>query len=189
MRLSVLVAVVALLALPIAASAQIPLMPGSLELSAGGGTSIPFGDFNSVAQPGYGLGVQGAFYVAPTVAVGGAIGYNSYGVDPAIDPSGNASMSIWEFSGNMKYLFMPGPISPYGKVSMGMYHSKASAYGMTASSNDLGIGGGVGAQMRIPTSNIGFFGEMTANSVFTSGSSTNFYSIRAGINLYVSPRP
>jgi hypothetical protein len=189
MRLSLLVVAVALVALPMAASAQIPLMPGSMELSAGGGTSIPFGDFNTVAKTGYGLGVQGSFYVAPNIAIGGTIGYNSYGVDPAYDPSGDASMTIWEFSGQGKYLFMPGPVSPYAKASMGMYHSKASAYGMSASSSDLGIGGGLGAQLRLPTSNIGFFGEVMANSIFTEGSSTNFYSVRAGINLSVNPRP
>jgi len=189
MRLSVLVVAIALLALPMAASAQIPMMPGALELSAGGGTSIPFGDFNTVANAGYGFGLQGSFYVAPNIALGGTIGYNSYGVDDAIDPAADASLSIWEFSGNAKYLFMPGPVAPYAKASLGMYRSKASAYGMSASSNDLGVGGGVGAQMRLPASNIGFFAEGMVNSVFTEGSSTNFYSVRAGINLYVNPRP
>ena len=192
MKVSVLVSVLALagviLMLPLAASAQIPMLPGSLEISATGGMSIPFGDFNEFAEPGYGIGAQGAMYVMPNLAIGASMIYNSYGINAAFDdPLADISLSIWEFAANGKYLFMPGPVSPYAKASLGMFRSKASAFGVSSSVNDIGIGGGIGAQMRLPASNIGFFAEGIATSVFTDGGSTNYYSIRGGINLYVSP--
>jgi hypothetical protein len=181
MKLSVVLAV-ALLALPLAAFAQVPLMPGALEISAGGGMSVPFGDFNTFAEPGFGLSGSGAMYVMPSLAIGGTVAYNSYAID---DPLVDSDFIIWEISAHGKYLFLPGPVSPYAKASLGMFHSKVSQ--APSSLNDFGIGGGLGAQVRIPTSNIGFFAEGMANSVFTDGGSTNYYAIRGGINLYMSP--
>ncbi len=189
MKLFVVAVAAGLFVLPLTASAQVPLVPGSFEISAGGGMSVPFGDFNLIAEPGYGIGVSGSFYVMPTLAIGGTMAYNSYGIDEALDPFGTSdiSLSMWEFSANGKYLFLPGPVTPYAKASMGLFRTSVSAFGVSESVTDLGVGGGIGAQLRLPTSNIGFFAEGMVNSVFADGSSANFYSIRGGINFYVSP--
>lgn len=176
---------------PALAFGQIPMMPGSLEFSATGGASVPAGDFGNAFGPGYGVGASGAFYVMPNMALGATLAYNSYAADDSWQAAGfnDVSMSIVEVTGNIKYMLMPGPVSPYAKAAFGMFHSKASVDGVSGSTNDMGIGGGVGAQMRIPTSNIGFFAEGMAYNVFTSGSSTTYYAIRGGINLYISPKP
>lgn len=180
-----------LLMLPLAAFAQpLPLSVGALEFSATGGASVPFGDFNTVAEPGFGIGGQGAMYVMPNLAIGGSIHYNSYGVDALFsDPSLNLGINIWEFTGQAKYTFMPGPVTPYAKAALGVFRSSFEALGVSSSVNDMGIGGGIGAQLRLPASNLGFFGEAIAYSVFTDNSSTNYYTVRGGINIYMSPKP
>jgi hypothetical protein len=54
------------------------------------------------------------------------------------------------------------------------------------SGTDWGVAGGIGAQMRLPTSPVGFFAEGMYNNVFTEGSSTNFFNARVGVNFYVN---
>ena len=189
MKLFVVAVAAGLFLLPLTASAQVPLVPGSFEISAGGGMTVPTGDFNLIAEPGYGIGASGAFYAMPTLAVGATIAYNSYGLDESFSAFGldDMSLSMWEFSANGKYMFLPGPVTPYAKATMGLFRTTFSASGVSESVTDMGVGGGLGAQLRLPTSNIGFFAEGLLNSVFTDGGSTNFYQIRGGINFYVSP--
>jgi Outer membrane protein beta-barrel domain len=126
--------------------------------------------------------------------VGASIIYNSYGLDANAGAPQNADMNIWEFTGHAKYLFMPGPFTPYAKGSFGVMSSKYSAndptFGnITTSTNDFGMGAGLGAQLRLPTGNLGFFGEGMAYTVMSSPDHTNYYAIRGGINLYLNPKP
>jgi hypothetical protein len=190
MRLSALILAGTLILVPLAAfgGPPIPMTPGALEFSATGGASVPFGDFNSYAEPGFGVGGQGAFYVMPNLALGGSIFYNSYGVDEIFDGL-NMDVSIWELTGHGKYLFMPGPFAPYAKGSVGVFRSRLEAAGVSSSVNDLGLGGGVGAQLRLPASNIGLFVEGMSYVVFTEVENTTYYAVRAGINYYVNPTP
>jgi len=178
-----LAAMVVLLSLvPMAASAQsLPLVPGSVEISAAGGASMPFGDFNTIANTGFGATGMATFYVMPTLGVGAEASYNSYGTaSPDVD------ITIVEFGAYGKYIMMPGPINPYLKAGAGIYSSKMTGFNST---NDMGINGGVGLQVKVPTSKIGFFGEGLAYSVFTEGSSTNYYTIRGGITFFLNPTP
>jgi opacity protein-like surface antigen len=184
---ALLIAVALAVAVPAGALAQdVPFVKGTLEFAPTGGASIPFGDFNSVAEPGYNLGAMGSFYLMPNLAVGGSIMWNSYNADT--DPD-NTSISIWEFTGHAKYLFMPGPVSPYAKGSVGIFMTKMSIDDPTLgnisdSASDLGMGGGVGLQARIPKSMFGVFGETMGNVAFTQGSSTTYYTVRLGLNIY-----
>ena len=59
------------LVLPAAALAQIPSIPGTIELSVAGGASVPMGDFGDFASTGYGVGVNGSYFVTPAFGVGG----------------------------------------------------------------------------------------------------------------------
>jgi hypothetical protein len=176
-----LAAMVVLLSLiPMAASAQsLPLIPGSVEISLAGGAAVPFGDFNTIADPGFEATGMATFYVMPTLGVGAEGAYNSYGTsDPDVD------VTMVEFGAFGKYLMMPGPVNPYLKAGAGIYSTKVTG---SNSVNDIGINGGVGVQMRLPTSKFGFFGEGLAYNVFTEGSSTNYYTIRGGISFFMSP--
>ena len=174
--------------LPAAVSAQdIPLVPGTLEFAPIGGASIPFGDFNLVAEPGYGIGGTLSFYVMPNLAVGAGAAYNSYGLD--VDPTNTASRSMWEFTGHAKYLLIPGPVSPYLKGTAGLYRQSFEAEGSpAASSSDLGVGGGMGIQLHIPGSQFGIFGESVVNVAFTENTNTTYYTLRAGLNFTKSVR-
>lgn len=169
--------------LPAAAAAQgIPVVAGTMEFAPVGGASIPFGDFGEFAEPGYGVGGTFSYYVMPNLAVGATGAYNSYGQDS--DPDDTISMSIWEFTAHGKYLFIPGPVSPYGKASLGLYRSSVSVEGFdSVSSSDMGLAGGLGLQMRLPDSNLGIFGEGMINTVFTEDTSTNYYTLRVGLNF------
>jgi hypothetical protein len=165
---------------PTMAFAQsIPLIPGSVEISLAGGASVPFGDFNTFVDPGFGATGMATFYVMPTLGVGAEGAYNSYGTS-----SPDVDVKIVEFGAYGKYLLLPGPVNPYLKAGAGIYSSKVTGLNST---NDMGINGGVGAQIKLPTSKIGFFGEAIAYNVFTEGSSTNYYSIRGGISFFLSP--
>jgi hypothetical protein len=181
----------ALLLLPVTAFGQTsaPLLPGSIEFTAVGGASIPFGDFNTYAEPGFGVGAQASYYVMPALALGAGITYNSYGINEnlkAQDP--DMSATIWEFTANAKYIMTNTPLAPYAKATVGLFSSKIESMGSSDSFNDPGIGGGLGAQMRLPTGNVGFFAEGLVMAAFTEETST-YYTIRGGINLYVSPIP
>jgi hypothetical protein len=176
------------LALPAAAGAQVPSVPGTIELSVLGGPSVPMGDFSDFAATGYGIGVDGSYYVVPAFGVGANIIYNSYNAQDSA-PSVDANMTIWEFTAHGKYTFMPGPISPYGKVALGWFRSGVEVGTETVSSSDMGVGAGVGAQWHPPTSNMGVFAEAMYNNIFTDGSSTNYVSFRAGVNFHISPTP
>ena len=138
---------------------------------------------------GFGFAGTASFYVMPNLAVGGTIGYNSYGTNEDIDPNGDVSQSIWEFSAHGKYMFTPGPIAPYAKATAGVFRYSAEAFGVSASSSEIGVGGGLGAQIRLPSSNVGFFAEGMMYNVFTEGSSTNFVGVRGGVNYYITPAP
>jgi hypothetical protein len=196
MKAFVVLMALGLAALPAAAFAQIPGMPGgSLEFSAAGGPSVPFGDFNTFAEPGFGIGATGSMYVMPNIAVGASIAYNSYGMDESYGTSTDeADMTIWEFTGHAKYLFLPGPVTPYAKGALGIFTSKLTVEDpglgtISTSVNDFGMGAGLGAQFRLPTSNLGFFGEGMAYMAMGDEENTTYYAIRGGINFYVSPKP
>jgi outer membrane protein with beta-barrel domain len=172
---------------PMAALAQgLPFVPGTIEFAPTGGASVPFGDFNSVAEPGFGLGGTASFYLMPNLALGGSIMWNSYSAD--VNPS-QTSISNWEFTGHAKYLFIPGPISPYAKAAAGIFMNHVSIDDPTLgkiseSKSDLGVGGGLGIQARIPKSVLGLFGEAMAYDAFSSPSNTTYYTVRVGLNIY-----
>lgn len=179
--LATTVVLLGLVLVPMAASAQsVPLIPGSVEIAMAGGASVPFGDFNTIANTGFGISGMATFYVMPALGVGAEASYNSYGTTvPDVD------ITVMEFSAFGKYSMMPGPVNPYIKAGVGVFSSKATGLDAT---NDMGINGGIGAQMRLPSNNIGFFAEGLAYSVFTEGSSTNYYTIRGGISYFLSPK-
>lgn len=176
-------------ALSLAGQAQaqnIPIVRGTMEFAPIGGASIPFGDFNLTAEPGFGLGATGSYYLMPNLALGASVVYNSYGLDS--DPMDQASFSIWEFTAHGKYLLVPAPVTPYLKANAGMFRSSFSyddGLGNTvdASSSDLGMGAGLGFQMRLPGSQFGLFGEGMAQWAFTEGSTTSYMTLRAGVNF------
>lgn len=193
MKLKIMVLASVMLAVPMAVSAgsPMPLMPGSFEISAGGGVSMPSGDFGDLADPGFGFGGHGSFYVMPSLAVGGSIVYNSYGTSSEVETAtGITGQSMWEFTAHGKYMFMPGPVSPYVKATAGIFRYSAEVQGFgSGSSSNFGVGGGIGAQMRLPASNVGFFAEGMMYSVSTDGPTLNYMGIRGGLNYYITPKP
>ena len=168
--------------MPAVVSAQdLPVVRGTMEFAPVGGVSVPFGDFNLVAEPGYNLGGTFAYYVMPSLAVGAEAAYNSYGLDD--DPSDVTSLSIWEFSGNAKYLLLPGLASPYLKGTAGLFRQTVSVEGSeSVSTTDFGIGGGLGMQLNLTGTKLGIFGEGVVNMAFTEESETTYYTLRLGLN-------
>jgi hypothetical protein len=172
------------LALPAGVMAQVPSVPGTIELAVAGGASVPMGDFGDFVGTGYGFGVNGTYYFTPAWGVGANIVWNSYGFDEAI--LSDTNITIWEFSTHAKYMFTQGAVAPYAKAMMGMFNSAVEG---SDSVTDWGIGGGFGLQWNPPTSNVGLFAEGMYNNVFTDGSSTNYFGARVGVNFSIVPTP
>jgi hypothetical protein len=175
------------LVLPAGVMAQVPSVPGTIELAVAGGASVPMGDFGDIAGTGYGFGANGTYYFTPAWGVGANIVYNTYGFDEAVLSDYN--MTIWEFAAHGKYMFSQGMWAPYGKAALGWFRGSTDVTGESVSSTDMGIAGGLGLQWNPPTGNVGVFGECMYNNIFTDGTSTNYVSFRAGVNFDIIPTP
>ena len=170
---------------------------GRFELSAGGGGSLPFGDFSDAANTGYLFGASGGYYVTPMYAVGVEFNYQSYGASDEVvevfqsltgDSSADFDWSVTQISVFGKYLFTQRNTAPYAKAHLGTYSLKGtgSALGASASSSDsnIGVGGGIGLQFK-GQGNVGGFVEGVFHAIFTEGSSTTYASGRAGVTFFL----
>src|SRR5207249_2508365 len=65
----------------------------TLWIGANGGFAAPTGDFGDVANSGFGLGLTGDFPVNPVLALGGELGYYSFGGDQDFEDATSAYLS------------------------------------------------------------------------------------------------
>lgn len=146
------------------------------------GYTVPFGDLGAFAKSGPAFGVQGAYYLKPTTAIGVALVYNPLGTD-----INNVNFSIMEILAFGKLIFSEnGSVAPYGKVAAGIFvndvgigTSTAAAQTNQSSSTDFGVGAGMGVQSR--QNKWGWFGE----SMLMLDDFSDFYlGFRAGLNVY-----
>ncbi|HMA44100.1 MAG TPA: hypothetical protein VKO86_08795, partial [Gemmatimonadales bacterium] len=74
-------------------------------------------------------------------------------------------------------------VRPYILGGVGYYNVKISAGGVSASESKVGFGGGAGLAFKVGTGDTRLFVEGKFVSVSTSGNSTTFLPIRAGIRF------
>jgi hypothetical protein len=154
----------------------------SITYGVGGGLTLPTGDFNTAAKLGWhglghigyglpsGLGFRGDFY---------------YGQNSFDGVSGKAKLAGG--LGNVVYNFTTaGGAKPYVIGGLGVFNVKgtASAGGLSVSDSEtkFAFGGGAGIKFKAG-SDANFFVEGRYVSVQTSGGSTGFIPITAGISF------
>jgi len=181
-----------LIAVPRESTAQEAIIPGTFEFAPQGGVSIPTGNLGDIAETGYNIGGQLGFYAKPRIAVGFGVLYNDFGVKAGVaDTATGGSVEIWEFTVFGKFLVLPpSPVEPYVRLAAGgFYNQGVLDLGGTGnprvqgSSTKFGLGGGLGAQHRIP-GKLGFFAEGMGMVDFTENESTVYWVVRAGLNVY-----
>jgi len=181
-----------LVAVPQESAAQEAIIPGTFEFAPQGGVSIPTGNLGEIADTGFNVGGQLGFYANPRIAVGFGVLYNSFDLEAGIaDTATGGSVEIWEFTVFGKFLLLQETsLKPYVRLAAGgFYNEGVLDLGGTGnprvqgSSTRFGMGGGLGAQYRIPRS-VGFFAEGMGMVDFTENESTVYWVVRAGLNVY-----
>jgi opacity protein-like surface antigen len=160
----------------------------SVTFGAGGGVTIPTGDFKSAAKLGWigqahigyglasGLGIRGEFLYGQNSAKSGLC---PSGVSCKTKLAGGLGSLSYDFSG-------AGSVKPYVLGSVGVFNVKAEASGpggsASVSETKVAFGGGAGLKFKAGT-NSSVYLESRYVSVSTSGGSTGFIPITLGFTF------
>jgi outer membrane protein W len=97
-----------------------------MQAAAGGGLFLgfPAGDFGTAYKMGFGLDVEGEYFLAPTFSAGLSTGYFSFKLKEDTITTGNAKVTPFLLKGNL-YL-SEGAFKPFIGLGVGMFyaHSK-----------------------------------------------------------------
>jgi hypothetical protein len=150
----------------------------SVTFGLAGGLTMPTGDFNTAAKLGWhGIGQVG--YGLPS-----GLGFRGdffYGQNNLDGVSGKTKLAGG--LGNLTYdIKSPGGVKPYFIVGAGVFNVKVEVGSASASETKFAFGGGAGLKFKAG-SDANFFVEGRYISVQTSGSSTGFIPITAGISF------
>lgn len=170
---------------------------GPYWIGAAGGVGVPFGDFSDVASTGFALSGIGDYPFDQHFAVGGELGWQTYGgsdnYEKALSALSGTSVDVTTTTIPIlvhgKYIVpMTGNTNVYGKLALGMYHTRVEIKGGPlagdASSSDFALGLGGGWMMN-PGANLRYGVEGMFHFVSTEGSSTNIFLARALIQFGV----
>jgi opacity protein-like surface antigen len=165
--------VAAILTLGMAGQAQAQ----SVKFGVGGGVTMPTGDFNTAAKLGWhGIGHVG--YGLPS-----GIGIRAdffYGQNDLDGVSGKTKLAGG--LGNITYDFKSPSITPYIIGGVGVFNVKVEVGSASADETKFAFAGGAGLKFKAGAGSH-FFVEGRYVSVQTSGSSTGFIPITAGISF------
>lgn len=150
------VLVLAMLMMTLAAS-MAAAAKGEFLMGGEGGMTIPTGDLDEFADPGFAAGVFGDYGIANNCTVGLNIIYHGYGVpDDIITGLGatDASFSVIQFTANTRYFFSAGEqLMPFVTAGGGIYNGKTKVEGGTFASDESsskgGFYGGLGADYAV----------------------------------------
>lgn len=197
MRQLLIALLVVLLASPLAMAQGVD--KGQIEVSVGGGLSLPMGDFGDAYKTGFLGGLSVGYYVTPVLVIGAEGNYYMYKakdelIDAAklLDPTvTDMKFSTIQATAYGKYLFKPENMSPYVKGIVGMYSDKAKVEAGSGdadvSESDIGFGAGAGVQLK-GQGNVGGFGEVLFHDILTEGSSTTFIEFKVGATFFLGKK-
>lgn len=121
-----------------------------LSFGAGGGLTLPLGDFGDVAKLGWhGLATVGYSPASGQIGFRGDFFYGQNSIDEdAVGVGGKFKIAAG--IGSIVYSFQSGgSLRPYVLGSIGYFNSKGEPdTGPSSSSNDVGFGGGIGANFK-----------------------------------------
>lgn len=153
--------------------------------------ALPMGDFGDLASTGFGGTATFTYRVIPNLDLTGTLGYLSFGYDSdQID----GSFSTIPFLVGGRYYFPTGTVRPYAVAELGLHFGSATveypsqSFGgftfgggeTSSSSTDFGFGFGGGVQVPV-ADKICVDGTLQYNLIATSGSSSGFISLEAGV--------
>jgi hypothetical protein len=204
----------ALMTLPIMASADDSAEKDLLEVGFGAGLGIPAGGVTSWndslgAKSGFGLGFEVGYFLSPNVTLGFSMKYDQLGRKAtAVDPKQHHR--IYNPALYLKYHFFGnGNLTPYVSANVGLMFPKFSAlvqdqgvtkYRELGYRPGLAVGVGAGA-FYYTTDWSGIFigadftqgftkkvSKMYGNDKYTFGENTTLLGIRAGIQVFFEPK-
>ena len=183
----ILLAVLFVLVLAPAASAQAPFVP-SFEFGVGGGLNVPMGSLGDGMNNGYSFNASVGYSVAPMFTLGAELGvFGNGGSDQTnalLGPNGDISMSSIQFAAMAKYRFPIAVHNMYAKGLAGGYRMASdvtSTLGnFEASSTNFGFGIGGGFQFN-GFQNSSLYTEGIYHRVSGSTVDGEFFMFNAGV--------
>ena len=146
---------------PVPPSAPAAMTPGSVWLGVNGGVSLPFGDFSDQASTGFNLGLTGDYVIYENLAVGGEIGWHSFGGNDELEKqlsvqhgaSANLTIRVVPVIAHARYFLPAGQkVTPFVKGGLGLYNVQNKveylAVSQEHSSTRIGFQFGAGADFK-----------------------------------------
>lgn len=159
----------------------------SYRFGVGGGVVIPMSDYKDLDKLGWVAGADATYWLAGNLV--GIRVEGSYSQTSHKDQGGVAVGGKTKIGGGMAdlvYAFgtADSPMRPYVLAGIGLYNIKVDITGLGSDSETkVAFGGGAGLTFKVGTGGTQLFVEGKFTSVSTSGSSTTFLPIRAGIRF------
>ncbi len=152
-----------------AASAQ------SLTFGAGGGVTIPTGDFKTAAKTGW----HGIGFIGYDLSSGLGLRAEGFYGQNKVKGGGSQNWKLAGGLGSLSYAFQTsGSVKPYIIGSAGVFNPKVAGFSETK----FTFGGGAGIKLKAG-SDANVFLEGRYLSVNTSGSNLNFIPITLGVSF------
>lgn len=154
-----------------------------VRVGIGGGAQLPTGDYGNFDKMGWLIGGDVTYWLtgAP-VGIRADVQYaqtsHKNNVDGNSKVTGGLAEVVYAFGTSAEQL------RPYILGGVGYYSVKVEVTGFgSASESKVGFGGGAGVAFKVGTGSTRFFIEGKFVSVSTSGSSTTFFPLRAGLRF------
>ena len=149
----------------------------------GGGLVMPMGTYKDFDKMGWLIGGDVTYWLmSAPVGIRADVQYSQ-----TSEKSGIGAHTTKIIGGLAEVVYALGQkadgVRPYLLGGLGYYNVKVSATGGSVSESKVGFGGGAGLAFKLGPSGARFFVEGKYVSVSTSGGSTNFIPIRAGIRF------
>ncbi len=156
-----------------------------MRFGIGGGLLVPLGTYKDADKMGWLVGADATYWLlgAP-VGIRADIQYSQTDSKSGITPShttkliGGLAEAVYAFGKKAD------AVRPYILGGVGYYNVKIDVTGLgSGSTSKVGFGGGAGLAFKLGPSGARFFVEGKYVSVSTTGGSTNFLPVRAGIRF------
>lgn len=195
-RKSLFLVLAVLLLVPAAAFAN-----GAWMIDARGGLGLPMGDYGDEFKSGLMIGVEASKMVTTNLAIGVDGSYlknnptddNQTALDLAFGSGTDADAKFMRFGVHGKYMLgaSGSKTMPYMVAGAGMYNNKfqitpPGGPEVSDSNTDFGIRGGMGLNMML-SEKMGLGFQADYNDVFTSGTSSQFIGLSAGLHWMLTP--
>jgi opacity protein-like surface antigen len=154
-----------------------------IRVGIGGGLLMPMGTYKDFDKMGWLIGGDVTYWLSGApIGIRGDVQYSQ-----TSEKSGVSAHTSKVIGGLAEVVYAFGKqadqIRPYILGGAGYYNVKISAGGLSASESKLGFGGGAGIAFKVGSGSTRVFVEGKFVSVSTTGNSTTFLPIRAGLRF------